>query len=136
MRSANFACFETTLTPRFASQAESTRVGFKTVEITSKGVFMVNAKAITVAGVNRHDHHPDTGKTMTIATFLEDITVLKQNNFNAIRTCHYPNSTEFYKLCDYLGMYVCDEANIEVHGMQVRRSDAAMQRGAGNVLPL
>ncbi|GMH94547.1 hypothetical protein TL16_g12934 [Triparma laevis f. inornata] len=99
-------------------QAESTRVGFKTVEITSKGVFMVNSKAITVAGVNRHDHHPDTGKTMTIATFLEDITILKQNNFNAIRTCHYPNSTEFYKLCDYLGMYVCDEANIEVHGMQ------------------
>ena len=78
----------------------------------------MNGKSIIVAGVNRHDHDPDHGKTISMDRFIQDIVTLKRDNFNAIRTCHYPNSTEFYKLCDYLGMYVCDEANIEVHGMQ------------------
>ena len=99
-------------------QSEACRVGFKTVDITEEGVLTVNGKGIVVAGVNRHDHDPDHGKVVSVERFIQDITILKQNNFNAIRTSHYPNSSEFYRLCDFYGMYLCDEANVEVHGMQ------------------
>ena len=54
----------------------------------------------------------------SVALFAQDCEILKLNNFNAVRTCHYPNATEFYRLCDWYGLYVCDEANVEVHGMQ------------------
>ena len=97
-------------------QVESCRVGFKTVDITPEGIFKINDEAVTIAGVNRHDHDPDHGKTISVASMIEDVCVLKAANFNAVRTCHYPNSSEFYKLCDFLGLYMCDEANLETHG--------------------
>ena len=97
-------------------QCESQRIGFKTVDITREGVLTVNSKKVYIAGVNRHDHDPDTGKTITIPSLIKDITILKAANFNSIRTSHYPNTTEFYKLCDFLGMYVVDEGNVETHG--------------------
>lgn len=97
-------------------QVESCRVGFRTIEI-EEGCAMVNDKRITVCGVNRHEHDPDQGKVVSLARTKQDIEILKQNNFNAIRCCHYPNDPSFYRLCDYYGMYVCDEANIETHGM-------------------
>jgi len=59
----------------------------------------------------------DTGKTVTLESIYQDVALLKRFNFNAIRTCHYPNQSEFYDVCDALGMYVIDEANIESHGM-------------------
>jgi beta-galactosidase len=98
-------------------QVESCRVGFRSVEITD-GVLLVNGSRITVCGVNRHEHDPDHGKVVSLKQTQQDIEILKQNNFNAIRTSHYPNDASFYRLCDYYGMYVCDEANIETHGMQ------------------
>jgi beta-galactosidase/beta-glucuronidase len=98
-------------------QVESSRVGFRTVEI-EEGCVLVNGRRITVCGVNRHEHDPDEGKVVSLERTKQDIEILKQNNFNAIRTCHYPNDSTFYRLCDYYGMYVCDEANIETHGMQ------------------
>ena len=97
-------------------QVESCRVGFRTVEIED-GCVLVNGRRITVCGVNRHEHDPDQGKVVSLQRTQQDIEILKQNNFNSVRTCHYPNDSTFYRLCDYYGMYVCDEANIETHGM-------------------
>jgi beta-galactosidase len=97
-------------------QVESCRVGFRTVDIKD-GCVLLNGKHITICGVNRHEHDPDNGKVVSLARTKQDIEILKQNNFNSIRTCHYPNDSTFYRLCDYYGMYVCDEANIETHGM-------------------
>lgn len=94
---------------------EAYNVGFRTVEITD-GLLKVNGKAILIRGVNRHEHHPELGHTMTRKTMLEDIKLLKQHNFNAVRTAHYPNHPLWYELCDEYGLYLVDEANIETHG--------------------
>lgn len=98
-------------------QVESTRVGFRTVEIVN-GQVQVNGKAITVCGMNRHEHDPDQGKKVNLESMIRDVILLKQNNFNSVRTSHYPNHPSFYHLCDFFGLYVCDEANIEVHGLK------------------
>lgn len=98
-------------------QVESARVGFRTIEIVD-GTVRVNGKKITICGVNRHEHDPDNGKVITHASMKLDIEILKRNNFNAIRTCHYPDDSAFYRYCDYYGIYVCDEANIETHGFK------------------
>lgn len=99
------------------TQVESCRVGFRTLDIT-KGILCCNGKKIMICGINRHEHDPDHGKVVSIDRMKQDITTLKQNNFNAVRTSHYPAHSSFYKLCDFYGMYVCDEANIETHGMK------------------
>eukprot|EP00536_Pseudo-nitzschia_multiseries_P018977 jgi/Psemu1/230919/e_gw1.3519.1.1 len=101
----------------YTGQVESCRVGFRTIEITN-GVLRCNGEKIMICGINRHEHDPDHGKVVSIDRMKQDIVVLKQNNFNAIRTSHYPTHSSFYKLCDFYGMYVCDEANIETHGMK------------------
>jgi beta-galactosidase len=90
------------------------RVGFRTVEIR-KGRLLVNGQAILVKGVNRHEVDPETGKTVSRASMIRDITLMKQFNVNAVRTSHYPNVPEWYALCDEYGLYVMDEANIESH---------------------
>ena len=100
-------------------QSESCRIGFRTISI-AHGQLLVNNRAITVCGMNRHEHDPDHGKTVTIESIQLDVSLLKQNNFNAVRTSHYPNRSAFYRVCDYYGLYVCDEANVETHGMKVR----------------
>ncbi|MFA0084296.1 beta-galactosidase [Vibrio sp. 10N.261.51.F12] len=94
---------------------EAYNVGFRCVEITA-GQLKVNGKAILVRGVNRHEHHPETGHTLTREGMIEDIKLLKQHNFNAVRTAHYPNDPLWYELCDEFGLYLVDEANIETHG--------------------
>lgn len=94
---------------------EAYNVGFRSVEITG-GQLKVNGKAILIRGVNRHEHHPELGHTMTRESMLEDIKLLKQHNFNAVRTAHYPNDPMWYELCDEYGLYLVDEANIETHG--------------------
>jgi len=99
------------------NQVESCRVGFRTIDITN-GVLRCNQEKIMICGINRHEHDPDHGKVVSLDRMKQDITVLKRNNFNAIRTSHYPAHSSFYKLCDFYGMYVCDEANIETHGMK------------------
>jgi len=97
-------------------QVESCRLGFRTVDITD-GSLTINGKAVMICGCNRHEHDPDSGKVVSLESMARDIELLKSNNFNAVRTSHYPNASEFYALCDWFGLYVCDEANIEVHGI-------------------
>ena len=92
------------------------RVGFREVEIED-GKILVNGQPILMRGVNRHEHDPKTGHVMSRKGMIEDIRILKQNNFNLVRTSHYPNVREWYELCDQYGLYVINEANIESHGM-------------------
>ena len=98
-------------------QVESCRVGFRTVSI-QKGQVCVNDKVITVCGINRHEHDADHCKVVSIESMKKDVCLLKQNNFNSVRTSHYPNASSFYRICDCYGLYVCDEANLETHGMK------------------
>ncbi|WP_394239924.1 beta-galactosidase [Vibrio astriarenae] len=98
-------------------ESEAYDVGFRKIEITD-GQLKLNGKPLLIRGVNRHEHHPKLGHVMTEKDMIEDIRLLKQHNFNAVRTAHYPNHPRWYELCDQYGLYVCDEANIETHGMQ------------------
>ena len=90
--------------------------GFRTVELKN-GQQLINGKAVLFKGVNRHEHDPNTGRTLTVESMLDDIRLMKQFNINSVRTCHYPNYPEWYDLCNEFGLYLVDEANIESHGM-------------------
>ncbi|MCK8076044.1 beta-galactosidase [Vibrio sp. 1CM2L] len=98
-------------------ESEAYQVGFRKVEMTD-GQLKLNGKPLLIRGVNRHEHHPELGHVMTEEDMIRDICLMKQYNFNAVRTAHYPNHPRWYELCDEYGLYVCDEANIETHGMQ------------------
>lgn len=95
---------------------ESCRVGFRQIEIRNRTV-LVNGKRMIVRGVNRHEFNPDRGRAVTEDDMRRDIILMKQLNFNAVRTCHYPDDPKWYDLCDELGLYVVDEANLETHGV-------------------
>ena len=95
-------------------EVESTRIGFRQVEIKN-GQLLVNGRAITIKGVNRHEHDPDRGRTVSEEVMIKDIKLMKQFNINAVRTSHYPNTPRWYELCDEYGLYLIDEANIETH---------------------
>ena len=97
-------------------EAIPVNVGFRKVEIRN-GQLLLNGKAVYFKGVNRHEHDPDLGHVPTTGMMLKDIRLMKQNNINAVRTSHYPNTPEWYELCDRYGLYLVDEANIESHGM-------------------
>lgn len=90
------------------------QVGFRRVTVADRRL-LVNGNEIMIAGVNRHDHHPDTGKTLTKQEIRDELISMKRHNINAIRTAHYPNDPVILDLCDELGLYVIDEANIESH---------------------
>ena len=92
------------------------RVGFRSSEIKG-GQLLVNGQPILIKGVNRHEVDPLKGFVMTRERMIQDITLMKQFNINAVRTSHYPDTPEWYDLCDEYGLYVIDEANIESHGM-------------------
>ncbi len=92
------------------------RIGFRKVEIKNSRLYL-NGKAIKIKGVNRHEHDPDTGHYITVASMIKDIKLMKLYNINAVRTCHYPDTPIWYSLCDEYGLYLIDEANIESHGM-------------------
>lgn len=95
-------------------QAIATQVGFRRIEMKD-GLFLVNGQAIKLRGVNRVEHHPEGGRTLTRELMLKDIQLMKQNNINAVRTAHFPNDSYFYELADQYGLYVLNEANIESH---------------------
>lgn len=99
------------------NEAVKIDVGFRTIEIKGQQL-LVNGQPIYIKGVNRCEWDPNLGRYVSEASMLEDITLMKQNNINAVRTSHYPNDEYWYKLCDKYGLYVVDEANIESHGMQ------------------
>ena len=98
------------------NEAYAQRVGFRTSEIKN-GLLLVNGQPILIKGVNRHEVDPLKGFVMSRERMIEDIRLMKQFNINAVRTCHYPDTPEWYDLCDEYGLYVIDEANIESHGM-------------------
>jgi beta-galactosidase len=96
-------------------EATGCNLGFRTSEIKD-GLLLVNGKPILIKGVNRHESDPVTGHVISVESMTKDIQLMKQFNFNAVRTCHYPDDPMWYKLCDKYGIYLYDEANIESHG--------------------
>lgn len=101
------------------------RFGLRDVKIKD-GIFLINDKHIKLKGVNRHESNPKTGATVTIEDTEKDILLIKSINANAIRTSHYPDIPEFYELCDYHGLYIVDEADLESHG--AAGEDYSLQR--------
>lgn len=91
-------------------------IGVRKVEIID-GVFRINGKAVKLKGVNRHDSHPELGQTIPFNHMAEDLKLMKRHNINTIRTSHYPNDPRFLDLCDQMGFYVVDEADLECHGV-------------------
>nr|MCU0781791.1 hypothetical protein [Akkermansiaceae bacterium] len=92
------------------------RTGFRRNEVRG-GRFLHNGQPILIKGVNRHDHHPRTGHYVSTEDIRKDLLAMKRGGINAVRTSHYPNDPALLELCDELGFYVIDEANIESHGM-------------------
>jgi beta-galactosidase len=92
------------------------KIGFRTVEI-KENQLMVNGVPVIVHGTNRHEHDPVNGHALEEAGMIKDIQLMKAFNINAVRNSHYPNNPLWYKLCDKYGIYLVDEANIEIHGM-------------------
>ena len=95
---------------------ENVEVGLRTVRIDG-GLLLVNDTPITLYGVNRHEHDPHQGRWQSDVDLESDLRLMKASNINAIRTAHYPNDERFYALCDRIGFYVVDEANLETHGL-------------------
>ncbi len=91
-------------------------VGFRSVEVKD-GQLLVNGQPVLIKGVNRHELDPDGGYVVSRERMLQDIKLMKDNNINAVRTCHYPDDSYFYDLCDQYGIYMTAEANLESHGM-------------------
>ncbi|MDR2630517.1 MAG: DUF4981 domain-containing protein [Spirochaetaceae bacterium] len=95
-------------------QSAAFLTGFRNLRV-AKRELLINEKAVLIKGVNRHEHDEKNGKTLSTAAMIRDIHLLKTHNFNAVRTCHYPNDERWYDLCDRYGIYLVDEANIEHH---------------------
>ena len=103
------------------SELVSQRIGFRRFEMKD-GIMTLNGKRIVFKGVNRHEFSSISGRAVTKEEVLKDIVTMKQNNINAIRTCHYPDASIIYDLCDEYGLYMIAENNLESHGSW----DAAM----------
>ncbi|MFI1978304.1 glycoside hydrolase family 2 TIM barrel-domain containing protein [Streptomyces wedmorensis] len=93
------------------------RVGFRTVAVED-GVIRVNGRRILFRGVNRHEFHPERGRSLAPATMRRDVELMKRHNVNAVRTSHYPPHPAFLDLCDTYGLWVIDEGDLETHGFQ------------------
>lgn len=95
----------------------STKFGFRKIEIKNNRVY-INNEQVFFKGVNRHETHPEFGRTVPVETIEKDIVMMKNYNINTVRTSHYPNQPKTYALFDYYGLYIMDEADIENHGNQ------------------
>lgn len=94
------------------------KVGFRKIELKKElGQIWVNGKPVLFKGADRHEMDPLTGYVVSRERMIQDIRIMKENNLNAVRTCHYPDDPEWYNLCDEYGIYVVCEGNIESHGM-------------------
>ncbi len=102
---------------KLATQAEviGEKIGIRDIQIEDS-VFKINHVAVKLKGVNRHESEPATGAAVSREQMLRDLQMMKQYNINTIRTSHYPDAPIFYQLCDELGFYVIDEADLETHG--------------------
>lgn len=92
-----------------------TKIGFRRIEIVDS-VLYLNGKRLVFKGVNRHEFDARYGRAVTLEDMITDIKNFKKNNINAVRTCHYPNQSIWYRLCDEYGIYMIDETNLETHG--------------------
>lgn len=92
-------------------------VGFRSVKIADNEL-LINGRPVMINGVNIHEHSPTRGRFVSADQTLEDLLLMKQHNINAIRLAHYPHAEHFAELCDELGLYVVDEANVESHARQ------------------
>ncbi len=97
-------------------EAQRLEIGFRRCEVRA-GQFLVNGQPILIRGVDRHEHDPDGGRSLSHERMLQDVLLLKRNHINAVRCSHYPDDPYWYTLCDRYGIYLFDEANIESHGM-------------------
>ena len=115
-------------------------VGVRRIEIKGPVIY-INGEKVKARGVNRHDSHPLLGHATPMEHMRRDLLIMKAHNCNMVRTSHYPNDPRFYAMCDELGFYVCDEADIECHGIGIYRntnelvggtdwSEAFLDRGA------
>ncbi|MFB7007054.1 MULTISPECIES: glycoside hydrolase family 2 TIM barrel-domain containing protein [unclassified Streptomyces] len=98
-----------------ATERVPIRIGFRRVAVED-GVLTANGKPLLLRGVNRHEWHPVTGRTLTHETMLADVLLMKQHHINAVRTSHYPPDSAFLDLCDEYGLWVIDECDLETHG--------------------
>jgi beta-galactosidase len=103
-------------------EAVALRVGFRRVEVRDRRL-LVNGRPVLLNGVNRHDHHPVTGKTLSVEDLRRDVELMKQHNIDAVRTAHYPNDPALLDLCDEVGLYVLDEADVETHDRWLAMAD-------------
>ncbi len=119
-----------TLLLTIGAETAALSVGVRKVEIRGR-VIHINGQKVKVHGVNRHDSHPLLGHATPTDHMERDVMLLKANNINMVRASHYPNAPRFLSLCDKYGLYVCDEADLETHGMQPRNAlsdDPAWER--------
>ena len=103
-----------TLVVRKGDDIRARKIGFKEQKIVGN-TFYVNGMPVKIKGVNRHETNPENGRTVSVEDMIKDITLFKQYNINAVRTCHYPDHHLWYDLCDRYGIYVIAEANVEAH---------------------
>ena len=94
------------------------QIGFRSIAVSAKGELLINGTAVKLKGVNRHDTHAYNGYTVSLDDMMADLTLMKKNNINCIRTSHYPNDPVFCELCDKYGFYVVDECDLEGHGVE------------------
>jgi beta-galactosidase/beta-glucuronidase len=107
------------------TEAARLKVGFRRVEIV-KGELRLNGKRLMMRGINRHEFSPVNGRYASVEDTLKDMRMMKEAHINAIRTAHYPNAPYFYELCDELGFYVMDEADLETHGFEIEQEPARL----------
>lgn len=105
------------------------KIGFRSIEIKD-GQVLINGNPIRLRGVNRHEHSPRTGRSISENDMITDIVLMKRANINAVRTSHYPNNPRWYELCDQYGLYVMDEADIEEHGLRGKLASDPMWNAA------
>ena len=98
------------------TEVKACRFGFRKIELKDRQ-FFVNGVSVKIKGVNRHEHDPDRGHAVEIGSMVRDLELMKRNNINTVRTCHYPDHPLWYDLCDLYGIFIIDEANVESHGM-------------------
>lgn len=101
---------------RDTTQVIAQRVGFRRIEVRD-GLYLINNRHVRFRGVNRHEHDPHLGRSVSLESMRRDVELMKQANINAVRTSHYPDDPRFYDLADEYGLYLIDEANIESHGL-------------------
>ena len=105
-----------TLKATYGGETIPVKVGFRKIELTG-GQILVNGQPILIKGADRHELDPDGGYVLSRERMEQDVLIMKQFNLNAVRTCHYPDDSYWYDLCDKYGLYMVAEANLESHGM-------------------